>query len=261
MLRMDFENFRIGIVNLVVGLAAALNTAYVPPASLISYEQPQSSFLTESKNLLPEIISPDKTSETIQDLNSIVESEGTKLEMIIKPTEEAVPVSQDVYLYTVRQPSPKPTPSPKIQEATDPEIANESNAKPSELPSPSPTQPQTSPSSNSERLFQMINEYRARLGLNVFEKDEKICEYAAKRAPMVNGELANGNLHQGFRDLNLPYWATENIAAYSTIEENFKFWLSDYIHKKAIESDNKYSCLACDGSSCSQIFTSFVNKN
>ena len=106
----------------------------------------------------------------------------------------------------------------------------------------------------------MVNDHRAKLGLKAFEKDDRLCKIARDRAPQVNSELNSGTLHKGFKDLNLPYWATENIAAYQTIEENLRFWLSDYIHKKAIEGDSKFSCLACEGSSCSQVFTSFINK-
>ncbi len=209
--------------------------------------------------------------EEIQSLNVI--NPNTNIELVIKPEEpKEVTVEQPPVTFTVVQPTPKPTPEPEEESKEKIEIIKEAKAQePSPSPSASPTstptpQPSLTPSgststdSNGERMFAMVNEYRAGKGLTSFEKDGRLCEIATKRAPQINGELSNGTLHKGFKDLNLPYWATENIAAYSTLEQNLKFWLSDYIHKKAIESDNKYSCTACSGTSCSQIFTSFVGK-
>jgi uncharacterized protein YkwD len=107
----------------------------------------------------------------------------------------------------------------------------------------------------------MVNDHRSKLGLPVFEKEDRVCQMVASRAPQVYDEVfKDGPMHKGFKALNLPYWATENIAAYDSIEKNFDFWLRDDIHRKAIESAAKYSCVACSGTYCSQIFTSFVPK-
>ena len=262
MLAMDFEFLRSGAVHLALTFTAALNTTLPQAASPVS-SQLQTPIILASENLSP--------SETIQDLNSVAFEEA-KLEMVIKEP-EALP-SQDVMFYTVVQPTPKP----KEKEEDGIEIIKEVKAvekkeevkeadastspNPSSIPStassPAPVQALTS--SNADKLFQMVNDHRAKLGLKAFEKDDRLCKIARDRAPQVNSELNSGTLHKGFKDLNLPYWATENIAAYQTIEENLRFWLSDYIHKKAIEGDSKFSCLACEGSSCSQVFTSFINK-
>ena len=116
-------------------------------------------------------------------------------------------------------------------------------------------------SDGAEKLFAMVNDHRSKLGLPVFEKEDRVCQMVASRAPQVYDEVfKDGPMHKGFKALNLPYWATENIAAYDSIEKNFDFWLRDDIHRKAIESAAKYSCVACSGTYCSQIFTSFVPK-
>jgi uncharacterized protein YkwD len=110
-------------------------------------------------------------------------------------------------------------------------------------------------------IFTLVNQHRATIGKPAFEKHSELCTLAAARAPQVYEELyVTKKLHAGFKALNLPYWATENIAAYQTEAESVRWWLSDYIHKKAIESDAKYSCAACSGRYCSQIFTSFIKK-
>lgn len=188
-------------------------------------------------------------------------SKQPEVEETILVTVELPPV-----IYTVTKPLPAPIKSRQVGEPKPTTMPVKKDPEtPLQTPSPTPTPIPSSTTvpmgnSNSELLFQMVNEYRVTLGLKAFEKDERLCKIAQDRAPQVNNELSGGTLHKGFKDLNLPYWATENIASYLTIEENLKFWLSDYIHKKAIESDSKYSCISCFGASCSQIFTSFIEK-
>lgn len=163
-----------------------------------------------------------------------------------------------------------PTTSPKIS----PNSVRTSQ-KPSSMTHPTPTAAQAVPgtaartvtavaqagSLNADKIFDLVNKHRVGIGKVAFLKEDSTCKIAQDRAPQVNDELYGGKkMHSGFYSLNLPYWATENIAAYATEEQTVNWWLSDYIHKKAIESDNKYSCVACSGRYCSQVFTSFVKK-
>lgn len=256
---MNFDLLQKSAVSFAATIATTFNLSFTPVPTDPSIQYPQ---VIESYNL----VETNQQPETVQDLNIITQPEDIKLAMVTKEPEEAP--SQDVMFHTVIQPTPKPTSKPTdekeltIIKEVQADVAVEEKKEeiisgPSSIPSPFPS---TIQESNSEVLFQMVNDHRAKLGLPAFEKDEKLCKIAQERAPQVNTELASGTLHKGFEALNLPYWATENIAAYSNIEENLKFWLSDYIHKKAIESSNKYSCISCAGSSCSQIFTSFIEK-
>lgn len=279
---MDFVQLKSGILQLAISAAAVLNISFAPltstsPETNITYPG-----LIESYNLPSEI----ETKETapLQDLSSVTKTDDVNLKMVVKgpevEKEMLVTVELPTIVYTVSTPSPKPLTTtsaiPSTKPSSKPEISEPEPSKKletakkeevkveekEEVKSPEPSAvPVTTPSTpNAEKLFQMVNEYRANLGLPAFEKEQSICEIAKQRAPQVNGELKSGTLHKGFKALDLPYWATENIAAYSTIEENLKFWLADYIHKKAIESDNKYSCVACSGSACSEIFTNFIKK-
>lgn len=248
------------------------------PAAVVS--PLQTPIVTNSFNIPDKIVNQDNNPQILTDLSTKVEDQAVRLEMVTKETEDlkdqVVTVDLPPPVYTVEKPVVKPVLKDEDEsqvktaakvalvkevQASEPSPSPSSTPKPSQTSTPSPTSaPVTLANSNSETMFNMVNDYRSKLGLKAFEKDERICKIAQQRAPQVNGELQSGNLHKGFKDLNLPYWATENIAAYASLKEDFNFWISDYIHKKAIESDNKYSCVACSGTSCSQIFTSFVQK-
>lgn len=279
---MDFVQLQSGILQLAISAAAALNISFAPitstsPETNITYPG-----LIESYNLPSEI----ETKETapLQDLSSVTKADDVNLKMVVKGPEVEkeilVTVELPTIVYTVRAPSPKPliitSAIPSTKPSSRPEISEpEPSKKPEtakkeevkveekkEVKSPELSAvPVTTPSTpNAEKLFQMVNDHRSKLGKAPFEKDGRLCKIAEARAPAVNTELKNGTLHKGFKDLNLPYWATENIASYQTIQENFNFWISDYIHRAAIEGDHKFSCVACTVASCSQIFTSFTLK-
>lgn len=132
--------------------------------------------------------------------------------------------------------------------------------QPSTTPSPTPVTSKPT-SQNFDLIWQMVNDHRAKIGLPPFEKDERLCKIAETRGPQLNNEVfGDGVIHQGMRDMNLPYWNTENVVAYETEQKNFDWWISDDIHRRAIESNNKYSCGTCFGNACVQEFSSFVPK-
>ena len=265
---MDFTALQQGVVMALTTIASAtFSISPVAPPSEVSLSHPE---IISSYDL------PQGTSEpeSIQNLNVITQPVTDQLQMIVKEVraDEIATVEQPPIVYTVIEPTPKPSSKPseepkkseESQEAKKAEDKKEEakpspSAEPSEAPKPSEAPALTG--SNADILFQMTNDYRSKIGKPAFQKEERLCKIAEQRAPQVNGELSSGNLHKGFRELNLPYWATENIAAYATMKENFQFLSTDYIHKKAIESDAKYSCTACSGTSCSQVFSSFIPKH
>lgn len=167
--------------------------------------------------------------------------------------------------------SPTPTPTPRVTPVKPPHltpapiaVSTPAPSLPAGFSTPIPSSSAVSLSTpgglNADVLFNMVNDYRKSLNLPAFEKDDKSCNLAASRAPEVGAEIANGNMHQGLRDRNLPYWNTENIITMRTEREAFNWWINDYIHKKAIEGDYKYSCLACSGDSCAEEFTNYQPK-
>ncbi len=273
---MDFTALHQGVILAVSFVAGAtFSIPSMTPQDEVSLAHPQ---IISSYNLPSETVTE---AEPLQNLNSLTQPVTDKLELIVKEAkadEVVVTVDQPPVVFTVAQPTPKPSPS-ALPEEEKPDAAEEKTdsnkiaetkekskieekKKPSPSPSASPsvTPSATLTSSNADILFQMTNEHRAKIGKQSFEKDDRLCKIAGGRALQVNSELAGGTLHKGFKALNLPYWATENLAAYQTMKENFNFLVTDYIHRVAIESDHKYSCTACSGTSCSQIFSSFQPK-
>lgn len=114
---------------------------------------------------------------------------------------------------------------------------------------------------SADRLFDMANTHRKSLGLGELQRDDKTCALAAARAGEIKAELENGTLHSGMYGRNLPYWNTENAIAMGPEEAAFAWWLSDYIHRKAIENPSyTISCTACQGVYCVQEFTSYQPK-
>ena len=271
---MDFSALHQGVMTALTAVASV--TFAISPAAPQSEVPLTNPEILQSYNLPTDTL---KSPETLQNLNTLTAPVTDQLKLVVKEVhaEEITTVEEPPRIFTVAEPTPKPSPSTKpvedSKESESKENSKESETKQKEEPISEKTETKASPSpsaspktevtlnsSNAEILFQMTNDHRAKIGKPAFEKEERLCKIAESRAPMVKSELASGTLHKGFKELNLNYWATENIAAYQTMSENFNFLITDYIHKKAIESDAKYSCTACTGTSCSQIFSSFVPK-
>lgn len=274
---MDLSALHQGVMTALTAVASVtFSIGPAAPQSEVPLTNPE---ILQSYNLPAEASSKP---ESLQNLNSITDMATDQLKLVVREvqaeekvtTVEQPPftVKQPEVVFTVASPTPKPSVKPSEKPTTqdtedEPKESEEkSTPKPSASPKSEP-EPTSSPkteipqsSSNAQILFDLTNEHRSKIGKPAFEKEERLCKIAENRAPMVKAELSNGTLHKGFKDLNLPYWATENLAAYQTMAENFRFLVTDYIHRVAIESDAKYSCTACSGTSCSQIFSSFVPK-
>jgi uncharacterized protein YkwD len=177
----------------------------------------------------------------------------------------------------IASPVPTPTPEPTETPSPTPLPTKKPIVTPLPTPSTSPTpQPPTSTPAptpvsqgmpalsngglNADKIFDLVNTHRASLNLAAFQRDDRSCQLAVSRAPEINHEIAAGIMHQGLHARNLPYWNTENIISINSEEAAVKWWLSDYIHRVAIEGDYKYSCVACSGNSCAQEFTSYQPK-
>ncbi len=150
---------------------------------------------------------------------------------------------------TVPLPTATPTPSP-----------TPTLHKPSVL-SLSTNQQSTSNSLSAEKILSLINNHRKNKNLEPFQKNDELCQIAQTRAPQLYDEIfITRNVHAGFYDLQLPYWTTENMAHYESEEKIIEWWLGSTIHRNALEGSHTYSCGACQGNSCVQLFTSFVPK-
>lgn len=164
----------------------------------------------------------------------------------VTPIETSVPTPE----ITAPTPTPTPTtaPSPTIAPIVQP-VQTGSNTSTGGL--------------NADILFDMSNNYRAGLGLAPFQKDERVCSFAAARAPQIAAEISGGYMHAGQYSHNFPYRFAENIVTMRTEAEAFNWWINhapNNIHKQQIESNNTHSCVACSGNACTQEFTSFQAK-
>jgi uncharacterized protein YkwD len=284
---MDLEPLHRGVYKFLVLVTAVFTTSVqgaVPQPSSLPLQQSQ----VASQNVVPisqtetsEIpsfygldvgkIEDQKTEEIVEALES---SSGLKVEFT--PPEEPVSSIEVVQKFheplatPIPTPTPVPTPQPTKAPAKKAVLASteitkqqqQPEVKGSEVKLEIPSVPTfTQPTLNADLVFQMINDHRAKLGLTPFEKEAKLCSIAEYRRPQLNNEIfGSGYIHKGFRELNLPYWITENMAGYGSEVANFNWWLSSSLHRSAIEGNYKYSCGACDNTTCAQLFTSYIPK-
>jgi hypothetical protein len=113
---------------------------------------------------------------------------------------------------------------------------------------------------SSDILFTLINNHRATLKLSAFIQEEKLCLLASERAPEIYNEIYKGRMHSGLYNRNLPYWITENIINHTTEQSAFQWWMNSRVHRNSIEGNYIYSCGACSGKSCVQLFTNYTPK-
>lgn len=182
-----------------------------------------------------------------------------------EPTENAVikeETAETEILAVVETPKiPAKTATPTLKPAVTPQPT--ATAKPTISPTATPLIKSVANNVgglNPDKIFDLVNAHRVSVNLPALIKDARACSVAATRAPAIAEEISNGKMHSGLRAMNLPYWNSENIIAINSEQAAFAWWMGDYIHKKAIESDNIYSCVACSGYACVQEFTSFQPK-
>lgn len=189
--------------------------------------------------------------------------EPTKIALIPSPTLTPIYLAETL---VKAGPTKIITPTKKIQSNVEGESTQ---VTPSVTPTISLTSYLSSSSSatiaenslNADLILQLINIHRKTKNLTPFVKDTELCSLAQSRAPELYNEIyVTGKVHEGFYKRNLPYWITENMASYPTENAIVNWWLGSTIHRNAIEGNYKYSCGACDGSSCTQLFTSYIPK-
>lgn len=106
-------------------------------------------------------------------------------------------------------------------------------------------------------LWNLVNKHRSLLGLEAFTKDEHLCEIARERAPEI--KLEYDSPHKGFleRYNGLPFVLAENGTGGDNPEDALNRWINSPSHRAALNGSWTYSCIACAGHDCVQIFTSY----
>lgn len=121
--------------------------------------------------------------------------------------------------------------------------------------------PKKDPGLNPLILFNLVNEYRKKIKLPQLENDGNLCKIAESRLPELQGEIFGGKgMHSGFYKKEISQSGTENLISFSTEKEALNWWLHSFVHKHAIEGNYKYSCVACVGNNCTQLFTNVEQK-
>lgn len=114
---------------------------------------------------------------------------------------------------------------------------------------------------NALLLFNLVNEYRKKIKLPELKANENLCKIAESRLPELQEEIYGWKgMHKGFYERPISQTGAENLISFTTEEEALNWWLNSYIHLQAIQGDYQYSCVACIGNNCTQIFTNTPPK-
>lgn len=163
------------------------------------------------------------------------------------------------------------TPSPTITETPIPPTATPTPL-PTNTPMPTPTptrmplpEPEVTLSTekdlDADVIFRNINKKRLVQGLAPFVKDDYLCKLAQSRRPELYNEIfGDESVHGGLYKRTIPYWITENEVYAQSEDDVLDWWLNSWLHRTAIYGNYQYSCGACAGNACIQLFTNFTTK-
>lgn len=108
---------------------------------------------------------------------------------------------------------------------------------------------------DAEKLFEIIQSWRTSENLQPYVKDERLCEIARTRVTEDEPQDNHAGLYKRYR--NLPYLISENTTIALNEQGALNLWLDSPPHAKALREKYQYSCVACKGNYCSQIFSNF----
>lgn len=204
--------------------------------------------------------------------------DNVKPELFVTATQKKELKVEEIVLPTSKKETPTETPTPtkKISPTTKPQVFAATSA-PTETPvmtaTPTPAPlPEaqtasalpsyaTNGSLNADTLFSMVNQKRSEAGLPAFEKHPEVCSVAEARRRQIENEVyGNSSIHAGFRAMNLPFRATENMISQGSEEAALNWWLNSSIHRAGILGSSKYACLVCQNKTCALIMSSLEPK-
>jgi uncharacterized protein YkwD len=237
---------------LTIDFITELQIAKEEQPLIISTKQEPNSNLLDI--LIPNVLAEEGSSSEVEVLEATESAEILDvLEETTAPTKNTrVPLIKKVAAATPKpivKPTSSPTPTPTATPVSTP------------VATPVPAQGGLSNGGlNADKVFDLVNNYRASKGLAALQKDERACEVARSRAPEIAAEISGGYMHKGIKERNLSYWNSENIITMRTEEAAVNWWINDYIHRVQMEGDYQFSCVACHGNACVQEFTNFQPK-
>lgn len=268
---MDIEPIKQGITRLILIATATFTTSFqqAMPAKPISETsvKPIQIKLTTQQAIKPEfqiqmasVDSPKVlSSSNVNDIkeDTVVTETNPSQETMAKDAENLI---NEITKLATPTPSPTATPTPTTIPIKKETMIQNNTSDKSDFSLPAPVSVPSITSLNADLILQLINNHRTEIGLAPFEKDDTVCQIAQARVPQLQTEVSTFTLHKGFYDMNLPFWATENMAYYPTEQQDMDFWLRSPVHRSAIEGNYKYSCGVCYGNVCAQIFTNYLPK-
>ncbi len=173
----------------------------------------------------------------------------TKLASKTKPT----PTPTKKPTYTVELPQPAQVYASDIEVQPSPQ--------PAETPTITPIPTATPTNLDANKIFDMVNAYRAQNGLGPFEKaSDEIQQLAQVRSTELINEGKIGAIHAGLYNRHFSYWIWENAKYGSDEAGTVAWWISSPLHRRSILGDSKYTAVACTGNYCVQLFTSLIPK-
>lgn len=271
--------FFIGIVAITASITTGI-LFYVFPSHAssdvkgLSTHQKPSSTPTPLFSLF--IDSPTPQDQTTVSVTAIKSVSLTQPPSIITPI--VITITPTSTLTSTQTPSPTeymislqtPTPTKTVSHTLTPSPTSISNSAISPTPTAIPTiavTPVNTPQNtqakglNADVIFNLVNQHRNSIGLPALQKDSRVCAIAEQRAPQVYNEIfITHNLDAGLHAMQIPYWITEDIINDDTEQDAVDWWLGDPTHRQVIEGNYSYSCVACSGNNCVQVFTNFVAK-
>lgn len=215
-------------------------------------------FADENKKLLTFSVSPSCTNSYSTLLAPLTTKSSPAIAILENPKQLAGISEPQVSIQN--DPTITPSPTPELSEAfiNAESISATATATKSPEVSPASTSSSNLTSLNADSMFSTINQYRTQAGLPAFQKNDAVCQVAQSRAPELYNEImVNYTMHAGFYARHLPYQATENVIYMRTENEAITWWLHSPIHRAAIFGNYTYSCIACSGNACTQIFANY----
>jgi uncharacterized protein YkwD len=211
--------------------------------------------LGTSSSFIPVYLKTKQVVKFTPQTQPVILANNDKSQVFEQKAEEAEEV---IYFKEATAEMTQPVVESPIVEATLPEIPTEATSTSTPVPEPTVISEHTL---NADLIFNLINEKRTQAGIKALEKEPQVCELANSRTSELYSEFTSGYLHRGFHARKLAYWAAENVIYMRTEQKAVGWWMNSPIHRSQLMGEYKYSCVACSGESCTQIFTNLTPKS
>ncbi len=198
--------------------------------------------------------------------------------ILVQNTEKGEVLAEEIIIPTPKKQLPTTTPTPTVAKKATPtsiQAVLAATTVPTMTPTPQPTKVETpvTPSASSlpayatngtlsaDTLFSMVNQKRSEAGLPAFEKHPEVCSVAEARKPQLENEVyGSSSIHAGFRAMDIPFRASENMISQNSEEAALNWWMNSSVHRGGVLGNSKYACVVCQNKTCAMIMSSLEPK-